>query len=83
VKIVSVGDRVADVDPHTKADTAIARAAFIVKRDLLLHLYAATHGPIDTAEHDKQRVAASLHNPAAMRRYRRIDHVTPQRTQPF
>ncbi len=83
MQVGSVGNRVADIDPDAKADGPIGRVVIIMVRNLLLHLHGAAHCSVDAVEHDQQRVAAGLNDPAAMLRDRRVDHIAPQSAQPF
>ena len=73
MQVGSIGNRVADVDPDAKADGSIGRLVAIVDRNLLLHLHGAAHRAVYAVEHDQQRVAACLDNPAAMLLDRRVD----------
>ena len=52
-----------------------------MNRNLLLHLYGATHRPVDAVEHNEQGVATSLNDPAAVLLYRRVYQVTAQSPQ--
>jgi hypothetical protein len=83
VQISPVCNRVADVDPDAESDGAVGRLVAITVRHLLLHLYGATHRPINAVEHNQQRIATGLHDPAAVLLDGRIDHVAAERTQAF
>ena len=83
MQISSIGNRVANVDPDAKADGSIGRLVAVMDRNLLLHLHGAAHRSVDAVEHDEQRVAAGLDDPAAMLLDRRVDQVAPQSTQPL
>ena len=41
--------------------------------DLLLHLHGTAHRPVDAIEHDEQRVAAGIDDPAAVLLDRGVD----------
>ena len=47
---------------------SVRRLVSVVDRNLLLHLHGAAHRPVDAVEHDQQRVAAGLDDPATMLR---------------
>jgi hypothetical protein len=62
MQVSAIGNRVTKVAPNAKANGSIA----VVDRHLLLHFYGAAYRPIDAVEHDEQRVAPGLDDPAAM-----------------
>ena len=82
VEVSAIGNRVAKVDADAEADGSIRRLIAIMDRNLLLHLHRTAHRSIDAVEHDEQRVAAGLNDPAAMLLDRRVDQVAAERTQP-
>ena len=69
--------------PMRKRMRPIRRLVAIMDRHLLLHLHGTAHRPVDAVEHDQQRVAAGLDDPAAVLLDRRVDQVAPERAQPF
>ena len=83
VQVSPIGNRVANVDPDAEADGSIRRLIPIVDRNLLLHLHGAPHRPVDAVEHDEQRVAASLDDPATMLLDRWVYQLSAQRPQPL
>ena len=52
-------------------------------RNLLLHLHGAAHRSVDAIEHDEQRIAAGLDDPAAMLVDCWVDQVAAESPQPF
>jgi hypothetical protein len=82
VKVGSIRDRIANVDPDPKADSAIMRLATIKARKILLHLDCEAYRPIDAVEYHQQGIAAGLNNSAAMPVEGRIDNTAPELAQP-
>jgi hypothetical protein len=78
VKIGSIWNGVAKVDPDPKADSPIRRLVAIMDGHLLLHLHGTSHRPIDAVEHDEQRVTAGLRDPAAVFLDRWINQISSQ-----
>ena len=83
VQVCSIGNGVADIDPDTKANGSIWRLISVENWHLLLHLDGTAHGTVDAVEHDEQRIAPSLDDPAAVLVNRRVDEVAAQSPQPF
>ena len=64
MKVSSIGNRVADVNSNAKSDGAVRKLISVMERDPLLHLHCTTHRTVDAVEHNQQRIAPSLDNPA-------------------
>ena len=79
VQISPVCDCVAYVDPNTEADSSISRLLAVVDRNSLLHLHRAAYRPIDAVEHNQQRIAPSLDDPATMLLYGGVYQVSTER----
>src|SRR6476661_5535247 len=82
MQVGSLGDSVTNINPNAEADVAVRQVILIMARNLLLHLHGAPDRPLDTVEHDEQRIAASLHYPASMLRDRRVDNIASNSPQP-
>ena len=52
-------------------------------RNLLLYLHSTAHGPVNAVEHDEQRIATGLDDPAAVLFDRWVDQVRAESAQPF
>ena len=83
VQISPISNRVANVDPDTKADGLIGGLLAIVDRNLLLHLRGAAHRSVNAVEHDQEGVTLSLDDPTTMLVNRWVDDRAAQVTQPF
>ena len=73
VDISAIWNHIANVDADAEADCPIRRLVAIVGRHLLLHLHGTAHRSIDAVEHDEQRVAPGVDDPAAMLVDGRVD----------
>src|SRR5690242_20335842 len=72
-----VGYHISDVEPDTEAHGLIG-VRTLLGGHLLLHRQSAAHGSIDTVKHNKQRIAGSLDDSAAMPIDDRIDRSAAQ-----
>jgi hypothetical protein len=82
VKVSSIRDRIANVDPDPKVDSPIMRLINIKAGKILLHFDCEAYRPIDAVEYHQQGVAAGLNNSAAMPVEGRIDNTAPELAQP-
>jgi hypothetical protein len=78
MEISPIGNRVSNVDPDAKSDCLARRLIAVVNGNLLLHPHGAAHRSVNAIEHDKQRVAPCLHDPATMLTDRRVYQVFAQ-----
>ena len=76
VDVSAIRDHIADVDADTKADSSIGGLVTVVDRYLLLNLHGTAHRSVDAVEHNEQRIAARLDDPAAMLINRGIDNLS-------
>ena len=83
MQVGSVGDRIADVDPNSKANRPISGSVTVGCWNVLLHSDRAAHCPIDAVEYHQQRVAAGLNDSTAMRGDGWIDDIAAELAQPF
>ena len=83
MQVSAIRNRVADVDPDTKANGSIWRLISVEDRHLLLHLNGTSHRPVDAVEHNEQGVTPSLDDPATMLLYRPVYQVAAQGSQPL
>ena len=83
VDVSAIGNHIAHVDADAEADGPIRRLVAIVDGHLLLHLHGTAHRSINAIEHDEQRIAPRVDDPAAMLLDRRVDQVSTQSPQPF
>jgi hypothetical protein len=83
MQVGAIGKHVANVDADTKSDGAIGRLIAIVVRHPFLHVDSAAHSPVDAVEHDEQRIASGLNDPAAMLVDRWVDQNTAEGPQPL
>ena len=81
MEVSAIGDHVADVDADAEANAPVRWLIAVTDWHMLLHLNRAAHSTIDTVERYQKRVAAGLHNSAAMLADGRVDQSAPQRPQ--
>jgi hypothetical protein len=83
MQVGAIGNRVAEVNPDAEADGSIRRLVTIADRNLLLHFHGTADRSVYAVEHDEQRVATGLDDPAAMLLDRRVDYVSTKSPQPL
>jgi hypothetical protein len=75
VQVSPIGNHIPDIDPDAEADGSIRGLIAIVDRRLLLVLYGTTYRSVYAVEHDEQRIAPRIDEPATMLLDCRINHV--------
>jgi signal transduction histidine kinase len=73
VQVGAIGDSIAGVDTDAEPNTTVGWPIVIVRGNLLLHFYGATHRAIDAVEHHEKRIARGVKDPAAIVSDRRLD----------
>jgi hypothetical protein len=73
MEVRSVRNSVAKINPDAEANRSIACPILVIAGNMLLHFRGTADRPINAVEHDQQRVAPGLNDPAAMFFDRRID----------
>jgi hypothetical protein len=66
MQVGSIGNRITDIDPNAEADRAVGRLVLVALRYPLLDLHGATDCAFDAVEHDQQRIATRLNDPASI-----------------
>src|SRR5690242_9054425 len=77
VKIRAICNRITDFHPDTEPNASFWRVFTIVVGHLLLHLDRKPHCTVDAVKGHEERVAASLHQSAAIFMDRWVDQHTP------
>ena len=81
VKVSSIGNRVANIDPDAEADGPVGRLVAITVGHLSLHVHCTAHRSVYAVEDNQQRIAPGLDDFPTMLLYRWVDDLPAERTQ--